>query len=301
MIKVSVIMITYNHEKYIKEAIQGILIQECDFEIEIIVADDKSPDETEKVITEIIENQPKGNWIKYTKHAINKGMQENFVWASKQCTGKYIAICEGDDHWTDPLKLQKQVCFLEANPEYTLSCHNAYKLYMDKNNSKELFTKLKKNTDISLDQIVNSWIIPTASFLFRRNCILTLPNWFTKIYSGDLTLTLLLKHQGKVHFFSEVMSIYRINLTGTSATATYGRSLLFGRKQHKILYEYFNKETNYKYSELINYKLKLLIKEIRFLELKEKGIIKVIVRMPITSLKKIISSIINKSMKYVKI
>ena len=107
-IMVSVIMITYKHESYIAEAIEGVLKQECDFELELIIADDCSPDSTEQIVKEIINNHPNGHWIRYTKHQTNLGMINNFIWSVKQSNGKYLALCEGDDYWTDPLKLQKQ-------------------------------------------------------------------------------------------------------------------------------------------------------------------------------------------------
>ena len=106
--KVSVVMITYGHEKFIREAIEGVLMQECDFEVELILANDCSPDQTDSVIQDIIKNHPKGCWIKYIRQENNIGMMPNFIFALKQCKGKYIALCEGDDYWTDPLKLQKQ-------------------------------------------------------------------------------------------------------------------------------------------------------------------------------------------------
>ncbi|MET0945569.1 MAG: glycosyltransferase family 2 protein [Flavobacterium sp.] len=123
MITVSVIMITYGHEDFIEQAINGILMQECDFEVELIIANDCSPDKTDEVIRKIIKNHPKSSWIKYTNHQSNLGMIPNFIWAIQQARGNYIAICEGDDYWTDSLKLQKQVDFLEANEEYVICGH----------------------------------------------------------------------------------------------------------------------------------------------------------------------------------
>ncbi|MDO9260985.1 MAG: glycosyltransferase, partial [Flavobacteriaceae bacterium] len=108
---VSVCMITYNHENYIQQAIEGVLMQTCNFEVELIIANDCATDKTDEVIQEIIKNHPNSSWIKYTNHSQNKGMMPNFIWAMQQCKGKYIALCEGDDYWTDPLKLQKQVEF----------------------------------------------------------------------------------------------------------------------------------------------------------------------------------------------
>ena len=121
---VSVVMVTYGHEQFIKQSIEGVLMQDCDFDIELILANDCSPDLTDEVVRGILENHPKSNWIKYTKHPKNIGMISNFMWAASQATAKYIALCDGDDYWTDPLKLQKQVDFLEANEDYAICFHD---------------------------------------------------------------------------------------------------------------------------------------------------------------------------------
>lgn len=104
---VSVVMITYNHEAFIKQAIEGVLMQEVTFDVELIIADDASPDETESIV-QSFKGHPKYSWINYTRHRKNKGMVSNFIWALQQSQGKYIALCEGDDYWHHPLKLKFQ-------------------------------------------------------------------------------------------------------------------------------------------------------------------------------------------------
>ena len=136
---VSVVMMTYGHENYIRQAIEGVLMQNCFFEVELIVANDCSTDKTDLIIKDIIQNHPRGNWIKYHHHEKNVGMMPNFIFALHQATGKYVALCDGDDYWTDPLKLQKQVGFLEENEEYVLCFHKIKILKMF------MLTKLKKN------------------------------------------------------------------------------------------------------------------------------------------------------------
>lgn len=128
---VSVVMITYAHENYIKQAIEGVLMQEYQGEIELIVSNDKSPDATDEVIKKIIAEHPNGNWIKYTNHTENLGMMPNFIWALQQAKGEYIAACEGDDYWIDTLKLQKQVDFLKNNADFIICGH--WKVTVDVN------------------------------------------------------------------------------------------------------------------------------------------------------------------------
>ncbi|MEC5157859.1 glycosyltransferase family 2 protein [Chryseobacterium sp. MP_3.2] len=119
---VSVVTITYGHEDYITKTIDSVLMQKYRGEIEFIIANDNSPDDTDKVLSNYFSQKkiPDNVTIKYTKHKINKGAVSNFSWAVAQASGKYIALCEGDDYWIDSLKLQKQINFLEGNEDYSL-------------------------------------------------------------------------------------------------------------------------------------------------------------------------------------
>ena len=110
---VSVCMITYGHEAFIEEAIKGVLMQETEFEFELIISNDCSLDATDSIIKKIIDTHPKGAIINYTSHEKNIGMMPNFIYALQRCRGKYVAVCEGDDYWTAPLKLHRQVAILE--------------------------------------------------------------------------------------------------------------------------------------------------------------------------------------------
>ncbi len=115
---ISICTITYNHEKYISQAIESFLMQNTTFEYEIVIADDASQDNNQKIINKYQNENP--DKIKAILQEHNIGMMNNLIDALNNCKGKYLAFCEGDDYWTDPLKLQKQVDFLEANPEFGL-------------------------------------------------------------------------------------------------------------------------------------------------------------------------------------
>lgn len=275
MITVSIIMMTYGHENYIKQAIEGVLMQDCNFEVELIIADDNSPDNTENIVKEVVKKHPKKHWVKYTKHKVNKGMHPNFNWALRQVKGKYIAICEGDDYWTNPSKLQKQVNFMDTNPKYSMVCHNAKVIHVGLTKKPSNFSNRKISTTLSMKTIINEWTIPTASMLFRTNLATDLPDWFTKIYSGDYSLSLLLRHRGKIYFLKEFMSTYRLDKFGNSATAIYGEAPEFVSLQHIKLLNFFNKETNFAYDHLIHLKLQAIEKELKINRLKRIGFIKV--------------------------
>jgi glycosyltransferase involved in cell wall biosynthesis len=203
---VSVLMITYAHENYIEQAINAVLMQECDFEVELIITNDCSPDNTDGVIKKIIKNHPRSSWIKYIKHDKNIGMMTNFVFTFNEARGKYIAICEGDDYWTDPNKLQKQIDFLENNSEYNLVGHHA-----TDSNSK-LIGKHEKDSFSFEDIYYRTLIIPTASLVFRNNIVFE--DWITKVYGGDKAIIFLNAKKGKLKILPFLGSFYRLHSGG---------------------------------------------------------------------------------------
>lgn len=204
---VSVVMITYGHEDYIEESINGILAQVFDAEIELIISDDCSPDNTENVVKNIIANHPNGHWIKYIKHTENKGAIPNFVWAISQAKGKYIALCEGDDYWIDPLKLKKQVDFLENNPEYSLTFHKIKELTTRE--EKFTFTNPDEEKTYTISDLSKENFIITVSVVFKNN-METIPDWLQYSPIGDYPLHLLNASYGLIKYFPDEMAVYRV-------------------------------------------------------------------------------------------
>jgi glycosyltransferase involved in cell wall biosynthesis len=291
---VSVIMITYGHENFIEQAIKGVLEQTCSFEIELIIANDNSPDQTDLVIDKILKHTPNSNIIKYIKNEINLGAMPNFVNAFRSATGKYVALCEGDDYWIDKNKLQKQIDFLEEDNSYSMTCHNAMVIYEGIEKEPTMFASIQESYEVSLKAILNKWIIPTASMVFRKEYVTPLPNWVVEIYSGDFTLALLLRHSGKIWFFKDVMSVYRVNYSGSSATAIYSEKMEFVSEQQKKLLNHFNETTDYKYSKEIHSKIVDIDRELKFYNLKNKGLIKAFINMPVMFFKKTFKKLVSK-------
>ena len=216
--KVSVCMITYGHEKYIREAIEGVLMQECDFEVELILANDCSPDKTDEVIEDILKNHPKASWIKYLKHDKNIGMMPNFIFSMKQCSGDYIALCEGDDYWTDIFKLQKQVDFLEVNPDYAI-CFHKVNVLRDRTIEEDGITaKVPETTTIK--DLAKGNYIHTCSVVYRNNLFLELPQYFKESPVGDYFLHLLNARYGAIKYFDVTMGVYRVHTTSVWSSKT---------------------------------------------------------------------------------
>ncbi|WP_294284028.1 glycosyltransferase [uncultured Chryseobacterium sp.] len=207
-ILVSVAMPTYGQEKFISEALLGVLSQQCNFDIEILVADDCSPDNTEEIVQNIIENHPNGSWIKYIRHKKNRGAIPNFAWTISQTTGKYIAICEGDDYWTDPLKLQKQVDFLERSPEYSIVFHKVKEVDLHGVSTGILVSPDNEET-YDIYKLAAGNFIHTPSVVFKKN-FREFPEWMDISPIGDYPLHMLNAQYGLIKYLPEEMAVYRV-------------------------------------------------------------------------------------------
>ncbi|TDG37711.1 glycosyltransferase [Pedobacter changchengzhani] len=222
---VSVSMITYGHDNYIIEAIAGVLTQKANFAIKLIISDDCSPDNTERLVKALIENHPNGHWIEYYRHEKNIGMNANAAFASSKCQGKYVAICEGDDYWTDPLKLQKQVDFLEANKGYGLVYTRA-KLYVEATKN---FIGETGGPIITYRDLLEYNPIPTLTVCFKRKFLDSLGNFKETgdLSLGDLPLWLTIAYQEKVGFIDEITAVYRLLKESASQSIDISKNIRF--------------------------------------------------------------------------
>ena len=246
-------MITYNHEDYIKKAVESVLMQKTNFEYELVIGEDCSRDRTRKILLELKEKYPKR--ISLLLQEKNIGMMENFFQTYEECKGEYIAILEGDDYWIDPYKLQKQVDFLEVNPNFVMCTHNSQIIYEDDPDRIEYrvprFREFKKDVLNIEDQIVAKIYYHTSSVVFRNNNI-RIPGFLINLdCSGDILLFTLLSVQGKIKYFDEVMSVYRRHNSGTLERL----GLLTVLENHMKLYKELDKYLNHRYSYLYKQKI----------------------------------------------
>jgi glycosyltransferase involved in cell wall biosynthesis len=220
-------MITYNHEKFIREAIDSVIQQKTRFEIELIIGEDFSTDKTRIICLEYSKEYP--NLIHLLPSTMNLGLMPNFIRTLNACKGVYVSLCEGDDYWTDPYKLQKQVDFLESNPGYAMCFHNAEIIDEGTELSQGLFVGLQKQQYVRLNasrevfsyEMMIDWLVPTASCTFRAGMmnikVLENPN----LIFGDIALFLSLANRGNVFYSNEKMSVYRKSIRG-SRFSNYG-------------------------------------------------------------------------------
>ncbi|TYZ11920.1 glycosyltransferase [Hymenobacter lutimineralis] len=224
---VDVAMITYNHEAYLAEAIEGVLRQQTTFPVRMVIGEDYSTDRTREILLQYQQRYPDRFLLLLPEK--NIGVMPNLKQVLEACTAPYIALLEGDDYWMNPHKLQRQVDFLQAHPEHSMTLHDAEIFWQDGATPPVSFSSTKTQLQqgerdfTHADVVKNGWFMPTASLVFRREPVAKLPEWFTTVFSGDYSLHLLISRAGKVHYFPEVMSRYRMHSAGLSHNQTMNR------------------------------------------------------------------------------
>jgi glycosyltransferase involved in cell wall biosynthesis len=251
--KVSACIIAYNHEKYIKECLDGALAQKVNFEYEIIISEDCATDNTREILLDYQKKYP--DTIKLHLNKKNLGLIGNWTQALSLCKGEYIAICEGDDFWTSPNKLQKQVDFLDNNPDYTISTHNADVIKDDRQKIRDYCQDNHPET-IDLKYLLRKGSGgPTCSQVVRNSAIKDLPDWFDKMHACDWTIQVMAARHGKMKYFKKNMSTYRKHNQGANFSSKQkaikegSSSFALPAKYSLEMIDNLNKYFDYKYEK----------------------------------------------------
>ena len=238
---VSICCFTYNHKDFIEEAIEGFLMQETTFPVEIIIRDDASTDGTSQIIKNYSKKYPQ--IIKPILLAENQYSQrrEAFTKIHSVARGNYIALCEGDDYWTEPTKLQKQLFLLEQNSTSSFCFHNTLIV----NQKMQVSGQLRPNTASlmhSVEELVGSNFIHTSSIVFRKSMRPEFPEWYSKAPMGDWPFCILLAEKGNFLYINEVMSHYRLH--GQSSWSSQSQAIRCAKTVHlfDLLKDHFAKK-----------------------------------------------------------
>jgi glycosyltransferase involved in cell wall biosynthesis len=222
-----------------------VLTQKCNFKFEIIVSDDCSVDNTATKIKEIAEKNP--DIIKPFYNNPNIGLIKNAIDPLKFCSGKYIAYLSGDDFWTDPLKLQKQIDLLEINPDIVLCFTNLYSFFEEKENEKQLFYDKFIPPDVfDLDYYINNkcFTITPQTLVFRRDSFPSqTPSWFYDCYNIDWVLPMVFMEKGQAAFINNTTAMYRRH----NKSITFTTPACYSVKNGITLLKTLDKHFNYKY------------------------------------------------------
>jgi FkbM family methyltransferase len=263
---VSVVIPTYNHARFLPETLDSILAQKVDFPIEICVGEDNSTDESRAICLSYAEKYPqkirlllgaRANNIAVNGKPTGRFNLTNMILGAR---GRYIALCEGDDHWSDPDKLAKQVAFLDANEEFSACFHNGQVVWDDSGKRLPYITERKAGelppspgncfrvvdrTEFATPDLLNPFtFIPTASLMFRASCLRRVPAWFFKVLSADIAIASLLSREGKkIKFLNFDGCVYRKHDGGI----THGETPLSIYFDRKLLYTYLNQVHEYRF------------------------------------------------------
>lgn len=261
--------LTYNHEKYIEDALNGFVMQQTNFPFVVAIVDDASTDNNARIIREYLQRVCDFDSIKSTIEEYGKvidatpldnpncllhivHLNENHYgkksklpyFAKYENAAKYVAMCEGDDYWTDPLKLQKQVDFLETNPEYSM-CFHAAKISLEGVDASKTGAKCERleTREYHANEMFSSWIVPTASIVYRRSMYKTKQiknaTWLTR---GDIALVLTCADTGRVWGMQEQMSVYRMQPNSVSHNPNIRGKEIFKLPNHfRCLYMNFTR------------------------------------------------------------
>jgi len=207
--KVSVCITSFNHAPFIAQAIDSVLEQKTNFPFDIIIADDFSKDETQNILLRYQEKYP--NLVRLILNDINIGATKNTVKILAEASGKYVAMLDGDDYWTDPTKLQKQFDFLEANPDYAISFHGADVFSAGEVKPHFLpVAQFRRPKSVMMDLVLYDSFMPTSTIMFRNYLISHFPpEYYATRGINDWPLNVLLTEHGDIAYLDICMSVYR--------------------------------------------------------------------------------------------
>ncbi len=207
MIKVTVILLTYNHERFIAQALESVLAQQTDFPFEVIISEDYSTDRTREIALAYHQRDPA--LVRLSLSANNENTNHVFTRAWYAARGQYVAMLDGDDYWTSPHKLQRQASFLDGNPACVISFHQVRTLLSDGTYARRPYTSTSLATVTHLDDLLEDNYIAGCSAMIRRNSVREFPAWYYAAQFGDWPLYLLAAQNGAICFLPECMGIYR--------------------------------------------------------------------------------------------
>jgi len=212
-LKRSVLLLAYNQAQFLAQALDSVLLQETEFEFEILAVDDASTDGTAELLHGYAHQHP--NQIRLLQHPSNLGSERaSFLGSYQRATGEYVALLDGDDFWTDPEKLQKQVNFMDVHHDYSFCAHN--NMVIDEwNDAHWIKSAPTDDMDIPIETLIAGNPFHTSSVMYRNGVVTSWPEYFNNFEFSDWPLEILLAQRGRVRFMAEAMSAYRIHSGGT--------------------------------------------------------------------------------------
>ena len=234
---VSISCTAYNHVQFIRQCLDGFVMQKATFHFEVLIHDDASMDGTQDIIREYEVKYPEIIKPIYQKvNQYSKGIPIGVTFNMPRAQGKYIAVCEGDDYWTDPYKLQKQVDFLESHPDYVMCSHRFDQYYEDRHRLEKEKDDTFQGADYDLQNLIGGkWFTQTLTVMYRRSA-LDLKRYERYGMSMDIILFYELLKHGKGYCFPEAMGVYRYHNGGVWSEVSQNQRRLVEFKARLAIY-----------------------------------------------------------------
>ena len=236
---VSVLMITYNHSLYLAQALDSVLAQERDFNLEIVIGEDCSTDNTRAIVLDYQQRYP--GVVRALLPTSNIGAMNNQIQVMKACRGRYIAILEGDDYWTDPHKLKRQVAYLETHPKAALVFTDCALVNELGQVIEENFVPAHHRHSFTLRELLREYCPPALTVLYR-NIISTIPPIFRSVMNGDLVLFTLIGQHGTLDYLPGMTAHYRYHSGGVWSSQSQERKFYNNLKTGLAILEYLGPE-----------------------------------------------------------
>jgi glycosyltransferase involved in cell wall biosynthesis len=216
--RVSVLIVTYNHERFIAQAIESALVQKTDFEYEIVIGEDCSTDSTRQIVQDYANHYP--DKVRPLLHERNLGGSENFDRTLAECRGEFIAVLEGDDYWISAAKLQMQVDFMDRYADCAMCFHSVHVKCERGATSPlpEIFPPLTQPQWSTAEDLLSHNFIDTAAVLFRRKLMPECPRWISTLELGDWAIWILLGQYGRIGYLPQILAVYRVHFGGMWST-----------------------------------------------------------------------------------
>jgi glycosyltransferase involved in cell wall biosynthesis len=242
--KVSIVVITYNHAPFVTRALDSILAQNVRGEYEIIISEDCSTDGTRQIVVDFHEEHPDISRLLLSERNLNSN--QVVARAIRAARGEYIAMLDGDDYWLSSEKLHKQVEFLDAHPECAVCFHNAVMFHEDGARESRLYVRGRTAGTLDLEELLRS-SFPSCSTMYRNGLVAALPEWFDTLPMSDGPLHVLHAEHGRVGYLDEVLGAYRVHAGGVWSSLSRTRKL----EAHVRMYETLDSHTRFRYRTLL--------------------------------------------------
>jgi glycosyltransferase involved in cell wall biosynthesis len=261
----SIVMIAYNMERFIRQAIDSVLVQRVDFDYELVVGEDRSSDGTREIVLEYAAQWP--DRIRPILRDVNLGMNRNFVETLREARGRFVALLDSDDYWTSADKLQRQMDFLRSHPECSTCFHNTLVVYEDGSvpthpfhmeRPEQLISRRIPKPISTLADLAAGNFMQTCSVMFRAGLYGELPDWFLEMPTFDWPLHVLNAEHGDIGYIDEVLGAYRVHSAGFWSTQMAHYRQLSDIEAMIHAYRLIDRRTGGRYHETIRDQLRPL-------------------------------------------